>query len=535
MVQDEKQVLSQRLTEDLENLERYIEELSVFLPLAICTVNPTGIVVDINQAAKDLTGYGEKDVISQGVEFLFKDKESIEKFIDQVLEKGLVKDQEAILLTQDKKEIVVSISGAARKDNQGNIIGSFVAISDVTRAKEFQKNLEQKVKERTVRLEEARKALTNMLEDAEEARKEIEEERNKTRATLTSLTDGLIVFDHESRITLVNPAAERVLGLEEGRVIGKTMNQISEFPNLTKLYNSLGKKIEWTGQEYEVVLEKPFQRFFQVSVTPSVVDKEVVGMIVILHDVSREKEIDRLKSEFVSIAAHQLRTPLSAIKWSLRLILDGDAGRITEKQTEILEKGYQSNERMITLINDLLNVARIEEGRFVYETHLASIEEIIAKSIDNLNSSANQKQVKIIFNKPQKALPKVNMDKEKIRLVVQNIIDNAIRFNRPDGSVTVSVKRDKLNVEVMVKDNGIGIPSDQRDRIFTKFFRADNAVRSEVEGSGLGLFICKNIIEAHGGRIWFESEKDQGTTFYFTLPITMTKKGDKFKEFIEGF
>jgi len=535
MEQNGKQILSQRLADDLENLERYIEELSAFLPLSVCTVNPVGIIVDINQAAKDLTGYNEGDVIGQGIEVLFKDKELAKRFIDQVLDKGLVKNQETILFTQDKKEISVSLSGTARKDNQGNIIGLFLAISDITEVKKFQEGLEEKVKERTVRLEEAREALTNMLEDAEEARKEIEEERNKTRATLINLTDGLIVFDQEDKITLVNPAAEKVLGLEEKQAIGKTIGQISGVPNLTKLYNSLGRKIEWTGQKYEVILEKPFQRFFQVSITPSVVDKEVIGMILVLHDVSREKEIDRLKSEFVSIAAHQLRTPLSAIKWSLRLILDGDVGKITKKQAEILGKGYQSNERMITLINDLLNVARIEEGRLVYNAQPGSIEEIIVKSVDDLNNLANQKQVKVVFNKPRKALPKINIDKEKIALVIQNIIDNAIRFNKPNGDVTVSVKRDKINIEVMVKDNGIGIPSAQKDRIFTKFFRADNAVRSEVEGSGLGLFICKNIIEAHGGTIRFESEKDQGTTFYFTLPISIAKKGDKFKEFIEGF
>jgi len=535
MEQDEKQILSRRLAEDLENLERYIEELSAFLPLAICTVNPVGIIVGINQATKDLAGYNEEDIIGQGIEILFKDEKLTREFIDQVLDKGLVKDQEMVLLTQDKKEITVSISGAARKDNQGNIIGSFLAISDITQIKKSQEDLEEKVKERTARLEEARKALTNMLEDAEGARKKIEEERNKTRATLTSLTDGLIVFDQENKINLINPAAEKILGLKEGEVINRTLDQISDFPNLVKLYDALGKKVEWTGQEYEVIFEKPFKRFFQVSITPSVVDKEVMGMIVILHDISREKEIDRLKNEFVSIAAHQLRTPLSAIKWSLRLVLDGDTGKITKKQAEILEKGYQSNERMITLINDLLNVARIEEGRFVYKAVLSSIEEIITKSIDNLNSLANRKRVKIVFNKPLGSLPKVNVDKEKIMLVIQNLIDNAIRFNKSNGEVTVSVKRDKINIEVVVKDNGIGIPSVQKDRIFTKFFRADNAIISEAEGSGLGLFICKNIIEAHGGRIWFESEKGQGTAFYFTLPAAIAKKGDKFKEFIEGF
>jgi PAS domain S-box-containing protein len=391
--------------------------------------------------------------------------------------------------------------------------------SKVTEIKKFQENLEIKVKERTKELENTRKALINMLEDAEEARKRIEEEKNKTRTTLISLNDGLIVFDKEKRITLLNPEAERILGLKEKQALNKRMDQISGFPNLTRLYQILGQKIEWTGQRYELVLEKPLKRFFQVSITPVAVEKKIVGLMVVLHNITREKEIDRLKTEFVSIAAHQLRTPLSAIKWALRMLLDGDVGELSEEQIKFLEKGYKSNERMIGLINDLLNVARIEEGRFLYNLTFQSLEEIIEKTIATLDELIKVKKLKLVFTKPKSSLPKLKVDGEKIGLVVQNLLDNAIRFNKPGGKVTVAVKCDKMNIEVMIKDTGVGIPSFQQNRIFDKFFRADNAIKSETEGTGLGLFICKNIIEAHGGKIWFESKERQGTTFWFTLPI----------------
>jgi len=240
--------------------------------------------------------------------------------------------------------------------------------------------------------------------------------------------------------------------------------------------------------------------------------------MIILHDITREREIDRMKTEFVSIAAHQLRTPLSAIKWTLRMLLDGDVGQLSQEQAEFLEKGYRSNERMISLINDLLNVARIEEGRFLYSLTYQSLEEIIEKVIEGLSGLVKEKKLKLVFNKPKKTLPKVKVDKEKIELVIQNLLDNAIGFNNSGGQVTISVKCDKMKLEVMVQDTGVGIPRSQRKRIFAKFFRADNAIKLETEGTGLGLFICKNIIEAHGGKIWFESQEGQGTTFWFTLP-----------------
>ena len=339
------------------------------------------------------------------------------------------------------------------------------------------------------------------------------------RQVMLSLTDGLIVFDREEKITLINPEAEKILGLQKNQVLNKKIDQVSGFSNLTRLYQALGQKIEWTGQKYELVLKKPLERFFQVSVTPVVVKKEIVGLMVILHDITRGKEVDRLKTEFVSIAAHQLRTPLSAIKWILRMLLDGDVGDLSKEQVEFLEKGYQSNERMITLINDLLNVARIEEGRFLYKLTFQSLEEIIEKVLASSEESIKKKKLKLVFIKPKSSLPKIEVDGEKISLVIQNLLYNAIRFNREKGKVTVTIKYDKMNIEVMIEDTGIGIPSLQQNLIFAKFFRANNAMESETEGTGLGLFICKNIIEAHGGRIRFESKENQGTTFWFTLPI----------------
>ena len=231
------------------------------------------------------------------------------------------------------------------------------------------------------------------------------------------------------------------------------------------------------------------------------------------------KKGDKAKSEFVSIASHQLRTPLSAIKWILHMFLDNDLGEITLEQRDLLEKAYKSNERMIALVRDLLNVARIEEGRYLYKPTLTEIENIVEEAISLSMQEVKRKKIKLEFQKPKKRMPRAKIDVEKIKLVVQNLLDNAINYTLPGGRVTISLKYAKKEIEFKIQDTGIGIPKDQQYRIFTKFFRGANVMKIETEGSGLGLFIVKNIIKAHNGKIGFESEENKGSTFWFTLPI----------------
>ena len=240
---------------------------------------------------------------------------------------------------------------------------------------------------------------------------------------------------------------------------------------------------------------------------------------MVLHDISREKMVERMKTEFVSISAHQLRTPLSAIKWTLRMLLDGDLGEINPEQREFIDRTYNSNERMINLINDLLNVTRIEEGRYLHKPIMYDMGEIMEYVIKPYREEAAKRQVIFGLERTKKKLPKVLLDVEKIRLAVENLIDNAVRYTPPGGKVTVSLNCDKKEIVVSIKDTGVGIPKDQQERVFTKFFRGANVMKMETEGSGLGLFIARNIIESHGGKIWFESEEGKGTTFHFSIPV----------------
>lgn len=236
-------------------------------------------------------------------------------------------------------------------------------------------------------------------------------------------------------------------------------------------------------------------------------------------DVEREKFIDGLKTEFVAIAAHQLRTPISAIKWIIRMLMDEDLGPLTKEQKDYLTKAYLSNERMVKLINDLLCVTRIEEGKFLNKQKKADLIENMETALALWKGAAERKGLKFEFQKPAKKTPFAFIDVEKVALALQNLVDNAIHYTaRGEIIVRVDFLKGKNEFQISVQDTGIGIPKDQQSKVFSRFFRAGNAVKMETEGTGLGLYIARSIAQAHGGKMFFESEEGKGTTFYFTLP-----------------
>lgn len=388
-----------------------------------------------------------------------------------------------------------------------------LAISEIRDKRELElRELEKRTKE----LEDSRKALMNMLEDIEEVREKAEEERDKIQAIITNLVDGLLVFDNENKLSLMNPQAEDFFEVKIEKIVGKSVLELAKLTSFKPLANLIGSEIGGIFRK-EILIKNNLT--LDVSTVIMISEEEKLGTVVILHDITREKMIEKMKTEFVSLAAHQLRTPLSAIKWTLRMLLDGDLGEITPEQRDFIGKTYQSNERMINLINDLLDITRIEEGRYLFKPAFANLENIVWFVINASQGETKRRKLTLVFKKPKRKLPRVKVDVEKIRLVIQNLLDNAIKYTKPGGKVTIALRYVKKEIEFKIQDTGVGIPQDQQKRIFTKFFRGANVMRMETEGSGLGLFITKNIIEAHGGKIWFESEENKGTTFYFTIPI----------------
>lgn len=384
----------------------------------------------------------------------------------------------------------------------------------------LKKGFKTSPEERCKELEDAYSALLNILEDTEENRREIEEERDRTLAIINNFSDGILIFDKENKLSFMNPKAEEFFEMKAKEVIEKSISKLSEIPPFEGITNLLGAESKKILRR-ELAFKKNL--ILEVTIVPLKKREEEIGTLIILHDITKEKTIERIKTEFVSLSAHQLRTPLSAIKWTLRMLLDGDLGKLTKEQSEFLEKTYKSNERMIELINDLLNVTRIEEGRYIYQRIFCDFVEIVQSVIDSYKREIEKKNIKFEFKEPEKQLPRILMDEEKIKLVIENLLDNAIRYTFPGGKVTISIELLENEIEFKIEDAGMGISKDEQPRVFTKFFRGANAIRMETEGSGLGLFVTKNIVEAHGGRIWFEAEERKGSTFYFTLPLTRPK------------
>ncbi|MDD5152813.1 MAG: HAMP domain-containing sensor histidine kinase [Candidatus Pacebacteria bacterium] len=229
-------------------------------------------------------------------------------------------------------------------------------------------------------------------------------------------------------------------------------------------------------------------------------------------------QVDELKSEFVSTVAHQLRTPLAGNKWILSMLSHGEVGPVNEEQKAFLVKVYNSNERMVTLVSELLDIDRVTTNRIKYTFVEADIFTLINKALAELSPSVEMKGIRIFVEGRDSGIPKVFIDADKIAAVLQNLIDNATKYTLGSGDVIIKVEKNDGHVKLSVKDNGIGIPKNVQNKIFTLFYRAPNATQVEIDGSGAGLYLSKKILNKHGTDIWFESEEGKGSTFYVTLP-----------------
>ncbi|HLD20446.1 MAG TPA: ATP-binding protein [Patescibacteria group bacterium] len=378
----------------------------------------------------------------------------------------------------------------------------------------------------TILMESITTAMAATISTSDTAMK-VRSAQDKTQAIIESLVDGLLLFDSNEQVVMMNPAASDICDTPLEKVIGLTPDAIPSYQkNLLAIIHALPAFPDALTKPIEHVmidLKEPYSRSLEISLSamfPSIGEKKTpVGYVLTLRDVTKEKMVDQMKSEFVSVASHQLRTPLAAIKWSLQMLKNGDLGKMTNEQLEFITKCFDSNERMIKLVNDLLNVSRIEEGLFQYTFETTDAKNFIQLLLNENAIMAQQKNIILEqYNDiPQNTLIKIDAD--KLRMAIQNILDNAYKYTPAGGRVIVKTNITPDALEVKLSDTGVGIPDANKDKIFSKFFRASNVVKMQTEGSGLGLFIVKSIVERHHGAINFYSEEGHGTTFTITIPL----------------
>jgi PAS domain S-box-containing protein len=356
--------------------------------------------------------------------------------------------------------------------------------------------------------------LAAMLERTELAG-EVEENRRIAESVLREMSDGVLVINHADQCRVANPAAARILGRTRLELVGLSADEI--LPLGREAVQTLRRRAADTNAgPVAPLLAEVGGRRLAISAGPFVdADPDRSGMMVLIRDLSAEAEAERVKQDFVSMVGHELRTPLTLIRTTIDLLNEGDAGVLNETQARIVEVLHANTDRLMVLINDLLDMSAIDSGRLQIQPQPVDLVEVAREAAQETQPAAEAKQHQITLDVPAEA--QAWADRKRIGQVLSNLVGNAIKYTPPGGVIQIAVVVAEPWVEVSVRDNGIGIPPEEQAQLFEKFYRTSQGRRT-TGGTGLGLAIARSLVELHGGRIWCESDGQSGTTFTFTLP-----------------
>jgi PAS domain S-box-containing protein len=491
----------------------------------------SGKITDVNPSFKDLLGYSDADLIGKQLweSGIMKDIVHSKKVFLELQMKGYILYKDLTLQTKDGKSIAVEFVGNVYMvDNQKVVQCN---IRDITSRKKTEEAIEKRTKELesiTKSQEETKKAMLNVMEDLEDAKNQLELEKAKDEAILSNIGDGLIAVDNQGKIIIMNKVAEEMLGWKLKELINKAITNlpledetgnlipINKRPTSLALYSSKTIKVTY------FFVRKDKTKFpLTITATPIKLGGKVIGLVELLRDITQEAEIDRAKSEFVSLASHQLRTPLGIIKWYLEALRNNDFfHKAPPAIRKYLDEIYKSNERVLNLVRDLLSASRIDQKRIKNVPESVDLLQFVNEIVEQMQIVAHKKRValRLIIHNHKKTL--VNIDPLRLHEVIENLIANAIEYSTTAGSVEVTVKKVDDIFSISVKDTGIGISLPDQKRLFTKFFRSEKAVIHNPEGSGLGLYVVKSYVEDWGGKISVESNEGKGSIFTIHLPIS---------------
>ncbi|MEK7507992.1 MAG: ATP-binding protein [Patescibacteria group bacterium] len=353
--------------------------------------------------------------------------------------------------------------------------------------------------------------------------------KGELKSIIFNLQDGIIFYDKNFKALFFNPVAEKLFKIKSADVLGhefqpqdvekegwRILAQVM-FPSLAPTVVSRSAAGEYP-QILDVSFSDPILELRVLTLPVKDAASATIGFMKVIRDRTREVTLMKSKNEFLTVASHQLRTPVTDIMWAIES-LAADA-EITPASKKTIDHALEASRGLIDIVEDLLNVARIEEGHFGYAFEAMDIVAFIGEILKKIAPLAERSGMKVYFDAPKTSLPKPFIDKQKLSLALSNILENAVRYNTENGEVTVGIEKvfDKPFIEISVKDTGIGMTEEEIGNLFKKFYRSPSAMKTHTNGSGLGLYIAKNIIQAHGGQVWVESEQSRGSIFHLTLP-----------------
>lgn len=476
----------------------------------VFVLDTEGRVVVFNKAAEKITGFGAPEILGKPYRDVlrFRDvsgKKAKDAFITEARTgKQTTMTRHTVIVRKDGLLLSVADSAAPIFDAAGEQQGIIVVFRDITDQEQFERDLEAS----NQRFELAARATSDVMYDLDI--------NSRVMVWNEALHDAYGYRDAEKTNTLewwtqhIHPDdAMRIEG-----EITKLLNGVRK----TGVYEYRFRRADGT---YAYVRDRLF-----IQRDENHMPVRLIGSLL---DITKQKELDRAKGEFISLVSHQLRTPLTAIRLFTEMLVAGQVGKLTEEQQDYIEKVDISTKRMIQLVGDILNISRVELGRLKIEPVATEVNKLIQSHIEEIKPLAANKNVKIKF-KPVAKLPQLSIDRLLFGQIVHNLMTNAVRYSHDKkGIVTIAFTKQNDGYLLSVKDNGIGIPQEAQSHIFQRFYRANNAIKIEGEGTGLGLYLVKLITEASGGKVWFESSEGKGTTFYIKIPnIGMKpKQGDK--------
>lgn len=366
------------------------------------------------------------------------------------------------------------------------------------------------------------------VEQLQRQNKRVHEEKQRIENIVHNMAEGMVVLDAQGRIVLVNPAAENLLGISK-QDVGRPIREVVKDEHLLTLTRSIPVNQD-SVVEKDIELIGSDESTKRVLRTSSAVVEDpngnTVGMVTMLNDITRQKEVERIKGEFLAGVSHELRTPLVAVEKSVSLMLDSSAGALSPDQQQFLTIAHRNIKRLTLLINDLLDLAKLEAHKVELRRSLGAFDAVVRDAAENFTQWAQTKKISIECI-VQPGLPEFSFDAGKITQVLTNLIGNALKFTPVEGRIAVSADMDaeRLNVRVAVEDTGPGLAAADMEKVFEKFYQAKDRPVSDINGTGIGLAIVKEIVQMHGGRVWAENAQAGGARFIFTLPIDASQQG----------